>query len=314
MNEFRLFPNESSTFAGRVDALFLFILGVGVFFSILIAALIVYFSIRYRRVSVNAFATPAATRTWLELTWTGIPMALTMGIYLWGSKLYFTAYRPPADALDIHVIGKQWMWKVQHPEGRREINELHVPINQPVRLVLISQDVIHDFYMPEFRIKQDVLPGRYTYAWFEANRLGESHLFCAQYCGNQHANMIGRVVVMEPAAYTAWLRGIAPDQPSMLDAGERLYAQFACNTCHGVRAPTLAGLYGSVVHFENGSSAVADESYLRDHILNPRNRTVSGFQSIMPSYKDQINEDQLVQIIAYIKSLQGAQRQPEQKP
>jgi cytochrome c oxidase subunit 2 len=170
---------------------------------------------------------------------------------------------------------------------------------------MISQDVIHDLYLPDFRIKHDVLPGRYTYAWIRATRLGASRLFCAQYCGMQHAGMVGRVVVMEPAEYDKWLRGVEALSDSILDSGERLYRQFGCNACHGVKAPTLAGLYGSTVRFQDGSTAVADESYLREHILTPRARTVSGYALIMPSYTGQLSEEQLLHIITYIKSLRA---------
>lgn len=313
MDEFKLFPEQGSEFAAHVDALFLFITAVAAFFSLLIAGLIVYFSIRYRRQDERQFANATQSALGLEITWTAIPLGLTMVMFVWGAQLYFSANHPPPDAMDIHVVGKQWMWKIQHPEGRREINELHVPLGKAVRLVLISQDVIHDFYLPDFRVKQDVLPGRYTYTWFRPTKLGESHLYCAQYCGTQHANMVGRVFVMEPAEYAKWLRGQSQVSDSMLENGERLYRQFACHTCHGVKAPTLAGLYGSTVKFSDGSTTIADESYLRDHILNPRNRTVSGYQSIMPTYKGQMSEDQLIQIITYIKSLSDMKAR-EEKP
>lgn len=313
MNQFRLFPDQSSTFASRVDTLFLFILAVGVIISVLVAVLILYFSIRYRRTSATPIPVPAHPALLVEMLWTGIPLLLTMVMFFWGSHLYFVAYKPPADAMDIQVVGKQWMWKIQHPQGRREINELHVPLGRPIRLVMISQDVIHDFFMPSFRVKQDVLPGRYTYAWFEASQLGEGHLFCAQYCGNDHAGMVGRVVVMEPAQYEDWLQERGSGDETLVQAGEHLYRQFGCNACHGVRAPTLAGIYGTQVKFADGSSALADESYLRDHILTPRNRTVAGYQSIMPSYKGQMNEDQLNQIIAYIKSLRNNKVETEAK-
>lgn len=314
MNEFRLFPEQSSTFASRVDALFFFILAVGVAFTLIIAALIVYFSLRYRRVKSKPFPTPAHPPMWLELAWSIIPLVLTLIMFVWGSRLYFAAYRPPRDAMDVQVIGKQWMWKLQHPQGRREINEFHVPLGLPVRLVMISQDVIHDLYIPSFRIKQDVLPGRYTYAWFQASKLGEGHLFCAQYCGNQHAGMIGRVVVMEPTQYETWLKDLGAGEVSMVESGERLYRQFGCNACHGVKAPTLAGLFGSRVALADGSSVTADESYLREHILTPRTRTVAGYQSIMPTYKGQMNEDQVTQIVAYIKSLREYKTETEPKP
>jgi len=313
MKEFQIFPEQSSAHAAQVDALFFFILAVSAFFSILIAGTLVYFSIKYRRKSPGEFAVITDSPVWVEVVWTLIPLALAMVMFAWGSRLYFSAYRPPSDAMDIQVIGKQWMWQMQHPQGRREINELHVPLGRSIRLVMISQDVIHDFYIPTFRIKQDVLPGRYTYEWFQSSRLGEFHLFCAQYCGTQHAMMTGRVIVMEPAQYDAWLSGSGSEE-TMAQSGERLYRQFGCNACHGVKAPTLAGLFGSRVQFASGDSGIADESYLREHILTPSVRTVAGYPSIMPTYKGQMTEDQLAQIVAYIKSLRSYKTDREQKP
>ncbi len=233
MNEFRLFPEQSSTYASRVDALFFFILIVGIVFTFVIAALIIYLSIRYRRTNSPLGTPPIRPPLLVEITWTAIPLGLTLIMFVWGSRLYYSAYSPPADAMDIQVTGKQWMWKIQHPQGRREINELHVPLGRPIRLVMISQDVIHDLFIPSFRIKQDVLPGRYTYAWFQATQLGEGRLFCAQYCGNQHSGMIGRVVVMEPSQYNSWLNESGAGNEPMAQSGERLYRQFGCNACHG---------------------------------------------------------------------------------
>jgi cytochrome c oxidase subunit 2 len=312
MDEFRLFPEQASTLSHQTDALFLFILSVSAFFSLLIAALIVLFAIKYRR-SAGLAAHHEPQAMWLEIAWTAIPLGISMVMFGWGSKVYFNAHRPPSDAMDIHVVGKQWMWKVQHPQGRREINELHVPLGRSIRLIMISQDVIHDLYIPAFRVKQDVLPGRYTTEWFNATKAGEYHLFCAQFCGNAHAEMIGRVVVMEPSQYNDWLRGAGREE-TVLQAGERLYREFGCNTCHGVKAPTLAGLYGSQVKLQNGSTVAADESYLRESILYPSARVVAGYPTIMPTYKGQMSEDQLLQIIAYIKSLRESRTDVEQKP
>ena len=296
-----------------MDALFFFLMGITAFFSILIAGLIVFFSFKYRR-SVSPATKPRSEPMWLELTWTLIPLCISMVIFVWGASVFASAHYPPADAMDIYVVGKQWMWKAQHPQGRREINELHIPTGRPIRLIMTSQDVIHDFYIPAFRVKQDVLPGRYTSEWFEATEPGEYHLFCAQYCGTSHADMIGTVVVMEPSKYAAWLAG-SPTGQSMLESGEALYRQFGCNACHGTKAPTLAGLFDSIRKLENGQTVRADESYLRESILAPRAKVAVGYQTIMPTYKGQLNEEQLAQIIEYIKSLRAFHLpEPEKKP
>lgn len=305
---FQLFPDQASLFANDVDGLFFFLLTITAFFSILIAGLIVFFSVKYRR-SVSPVRPPPPEKMWLELTWTILPLCICMVIFVWGARVFALAFHPPADALDIYVVGKQWMWKVQHPQGRREINELHIPAGRPVRLIMTSQDVIHDFFVPAFRVKQDVLPGRYTSEWFQATEPGEYHLFCAQYCGLSHADMIGTAVVMEPSKYAAWLAE-SPSGKSMTETGEALYRQFGCNACHGTKAPSLAGLFDSNVVLQNGQTVRADESYLRESILAPRAKIVSGYQTIMPTYKGQMSEEQLAQIIEYIKSLR-AFREPE---
>jgi cytochrome c oxidase subunit 2 len=232
-----------------------------------------------------------------------------MVMFFWGARVYLVAYKEAPDALDIHVIGKQWMWKVQHPDGTREINSLHVPLGQRVQLTLASQDVIHSFYIPAFRIKQDAVPGRYTKMVFEPTKVGEYHLFCAEYCGAQHSGMIGSVTVMEPEKYQQWLAGTVPDL-SPADSGAKLFQQYGCITCHGVQAPTLAGVYGSEqdVVLPNGRRArvVADEAYLRESIMDSGAKVVAGYQPIMPSFRGQLSEEQLIQLIAYIKSLRGA--------
>jgi cytochrome c oxidase subunit 2 len=301
---FQLMPDQASTVAGPVDGLYFFLCAVSAFFTVLIAALIIYFAIKYRRRSEHE-PPPPKTRTdyRLELTWTFVPLAIVMVMFWWGASLYYREYRPPQNTLDIDVIGKQWMWMVQHRStGRREINELHVPVGRPVKLLMASQDVIHSFYIPAFRVKQDVIPGRYMTLWFEPTRVGEYHLFCTEYCGNQHSGMIGRVVVMEPAKYEAWLAGTTVDEPPAI-AGERLFNHFGCATCHGQRGPTLANVYGQPRPLADGASVVADEAYLRESILYSTEKIVQGFQPIMPSYRGQMSEEQLMQIVAYIKSL-----------
>jgi len=217
--------------------------------------------------------------------------------------LYADMRRPPAaGALEINVTGKQWMWKVQHPGGQREIDELHVPAWRPVKLVMTSQDVIHDFSIPAFRVKQDVLPGSYVTQWFTATKPGEYHLFCAEYCGTMHSGMVGRVVVMPPAEYDAWLAGVTPDEPPAA-SGARLFASLGCAQCHGQNAPTLAGLYGRPVTLADGKTVIADEEYLRESIENPPARIVAGFEPRMPSFRGQLTDEQLGQLVAYIKSL-----------
>lgn len=301
-----LFPDQASTVAKQVDALYFFLVGVSIFFATLIFLTVLSFAIKYRRRSETEQPQPIEGSLHLELFWTIIPLGIAMIVFFWGAKIYFTIFTPPADPLEIQVVGKQWMWKIQHPQGQREINELHVPMGRPVKLTLASEDVIHSFYIPAFRIKMDAVPGRYTTTWFEATEPGEYHLFCAEYCGTSHAGMIGRVVVMEPARYEQWLSGPAEELPGM--AGERLFQQLGCVTCHrgsGGQGPSLVGLFGKPVQLKSGETVVADENYLRESILNPRAKVVAGYPPIMPTFQGQVTEEELLQLIAYIKSLEG---------
>ena len=302
---FPIFPEQASTLAPRVDALYIFLIGVSTVFAGLIFVLLFYFVIKYRRRTEAEQPLPVVGNLRLELLWTVIPLGLTMGMFLWGASLFFTTMRPPNDALEIYVVGKQWMWYFQHAEGLREINELHVPIGRPVKLIMTSQDVIHSLYVPAFRIKMDVVPGRYTSIWFEATKTGEYHLFCAEYCGTAHAGMGGSVHVMRPTQYEQWLGGGGEREP-MAMAGERLFEQLGCGSCHradaGGRGPVLRGLFGKPVQLATGERVIADERYLRDSILNPLSQIVAGYPPIMPPYVGQISEEGLLQIIAYIKS------------
>lgn len=305
---FRLLPEQASTHAPRVDLLYFFLLGLAVFFTVLIAALIVYFSIKYRRGNTRVDRTRGRGNALaLEITWMVIPFLISMTIFGWGATLYFSSYRPPAGAMEIRVVAKQWMWKFQHPNGRREINALHVPLGQPVKLTMISEDVIHSLFVPAFRIKRDVLPGSYGTCWFEATRTGEFHLFCAEYCGTNHSRMTGSVVVMELAEYEAWLGGgLANKSPAV--AGKQLFEQLRCVTCHmpdvaPVRGPPLQNVYGHEVILKGGQTVTADENYLRESILRPGAKVVKGYEPIMPSFDGQVDEEQLIQLIAYIKSL-----------
>jgi cytochrome c oxidase subunit II len=303
---FPLFPDQASTMAGEVDALYFFLIAITLFFSVLIAGLIVYFAIRYRRLSEVELPEPITGSTKLEALWTVIPFLIVMIIFGWGAKIFFTLSRPPSDAMPIYVTGKQWMWKLQHLEGQREINELHVPVGRAVKLVMSSQDVIHSFYVPAFRVKADVLPGRYTHLWFKATQPGEYHLFCAEYCGTKHSGMIGKVVVMEPADFQAWLSG-GPPAESMTARGQRLFQSLACHTCHKSdgtgRGPVLNGVFGKPVALQTGQTTIADDNYLRESILNPGAKVVAGYQPVMPVFQGLINEDALSQILAYLKSL-----------
>jgi cytochrome c oxidase subunit 2 len=300
--QFRFFPDQAATNAQEVDPIFFYLTGISGLMSIAIATLIVVFAITYRRRSPYDRPPAIHTHLPLEIAWSVIPLFVFISFFVWGASVYFKQFTPTADAMEISVLGKQWMWKLQHPQGRREINELHVPLGKPVKLNMISQDVIHSFFVPAFRMKQDVLPGRYTVQWFTPSKIGEYHLFCAEYCGTLHSNMIGTVYVMDPAAYQAWLAG-APADESPVAAGERLYIKFSCNACHGIKAPTLAGLIGREVKFTTGETITADENYIRESILNSTARIVAGYGPLMPSYRGQLSEEQIMQLIAYIKSL-----------
>lgn len=313
MQQLRLFPEQASTIAGQVDALYLFLVLISTFFSLLIAILILYFAIKYRR-STGRTAEQIHGSTLLEIVWTVIPLGISMVIFIWGAALYFHQQRPPENALQVYGVAKQWMWKFEYPAGQREINSLHVPTGQKVKVALISQDVIHSFFVPAFRVKIDVLPNRYTTAWFEATTPGTYHLFCSQYCGTKHSGMIGDVVVMKPEDYAAWLES-GKAEGSLAAQGEKLFQQFGCTTCHrpdsGARGPNLEGVYGRPVRLQDNRVVIADDNYIRNHILNPgTTEVVNGFQPIMPTFRGVISEEGMVQIIAYIKSLSQQTGQP----
>jgi cytochrome c oxidase subunit 2 len=306
-----LFPERASTLAGETDAFYLFLVLITTFFSLLISALILFFIIRYRKRPGHE-AEQIHGSTLLEVVWTGIPLALSMVIFVWGAKIYFHQQRPPANSLEIYGVGKQWMWKFQYPTGQREINALHLPINTPVKVTLISQDVIHDFFVPDFRTKVDVLPNRYTYTWFTPSRIGNYHLFCSQYCGTNHSAMTGEVTVMSPEDYAEWLAS-SKAEGSLASRGEKMFQEFGCTTCHrpdsGARGPNLEGLYGRPVRLTDNRVVIADDNYIRESILQPNAKIVSGFQAIMPTFQGVITEEQLIEITEYIKhlSLQDAQ-------
>src|SRR5262245_31798954 len=301
-----LFPERASTIASRVDALYFALLGISIFFSLLIAGLIVYFAIKYQRRKLDAIGEQIHGSTALEIAWTGIPFLITMVLFVWGASVYFAMSRPPDETLNVYVVAKQWMWKVQHADGQREINELHVPVGRAVKLIMTSEDVIHDFFVPAFRVKADVIPGRYTTIWFEPTKPGSYHLFCAEYCGTRHSGMIGQIVVMEPSDYQTWLSGGAPEG-SLASTGEKLFADLACNTCHRPdsrgRGPVLQGLFGKSVQLQDGSLATVDESYVRESILAPSLKVTVGYQPVMPAFQGMLSEEQLLALVEYIKSL-----------
>ncbi len=304
-------PPAASSIANSIDQLYLLLSGITAFFTVLIFSIIFYFMIKYRRKTPGESGTETHTPMSLELTWTIIPSLICVVLFVWSSSLYVRNDRPPAASTEIFVIGKQWMWHLQHPEGPREINELHVPVGVPVKLTMISQDIIHDFYIPAFRVKKDVLPGRYSSIWFQPTETGTFHLFCAQYCGTNHSEMIGWVYVMSPGDYATWLAG-GEKTESMSQQGAQLFSQFGCGGCHsgdsGSRGPNLAGIYGKPEKVSNGETRVVDEATIRQAIVNPNSIRVAGFQAIMPTYQGQIDDEQILQLIAYVKSLGSEER------
>lgn len=326
MRDVQWLPEQASSLAGRVDLLFLFLLGISLFMAIFLTVLMVAFSIRYRR-GARAGEMPKGREEPMEYFWTGGLLFLFLGLFLWAAWLYVAEIRPPAAGLEIHAIGKQWMWEFQHPTGQREINRLHVPEGTDVKVILATQDVIHSFYVPAFRIKQDAVPGRYTTTWFRPIRIGRFHLFCAEYCGLDHARMGGWVTVMEPAQYQRWLSETSAPAPiaaggtaavsavtPVAAQGEQLFNKFGCVACHGigskVLAPSLAGIFGKEVPLQGGQIVTVDENYLRESILAPGKRVVAGYTPIMPSFAGQMSEDDLLKLIAYIKSLSPKEKGP----
>ncbi len=302
-----LFPPQASTAASQVDALYFFLLAISAFFSLLIAGLLFTFAIRYRR-RAGAQAPPAPPHALaLEVAWSLIPLGIVMVVFAWGTSVYFHLSRPPDDTLDILVVGKRWMWKLQHLNGRREIDELHVPVGRAVKLTMTSEDVIHSFYVPAFRIKADVVPGRYSTTWFSATRPGRYHLFCAEYCGTKHSAMGGWVTVMEPAQFEEWLTGTTAGEATPVSAGQKLFTSLGCVTCHREdskgRGPLLEGLYGRTVELRNGDRVTADEAYLRESIVNPGAKIPAGYQPLMPTFRGLVTEEGILDLIEYIKSL-----------
>jgi len=303
-DNFPLWPQRASTMAGNVDALYIFLLIVSGLMTLLIFVCVVFFAAKFRH-RPGVQAEPIEGSTPLELTWSIIPMGVFLAIFFWGAVVFFQERTPPRGATEVYVVAKQWMWKLEHAEGQREINELHVPVGRDVKMIMTSQDAIHSFYVPAFRIKQDVLPGRYTVAWFRATKPGTYHLFCAEYCGTQHSGMIGSVVVMEPAQYELWMSGGSTGPLSA--SGEKVFAELGCATCHRPdgqgRGPSLQGLFGKTVQLEDGRTVTADENYIRESILDPGAKVVKGFKPVMPTFQGIVSEEQLNALVAYVKSL-----------
>jgi cytochrome c oxidase subunit 2 len=320
MGEFQLFPDQASSFAPEVDHLLYFLLAITTFFTLLIFGAIFYFAIRYRRRSEKELPHVQHGGYTLEILWSVIPFGLTMVMFTWGASLFFKESRPPDNAMQIYAVGKQWMWKLEHQEGIREINELHVPVGRPIRITMASEDVIHSFFVPAFRTKQDVVPGRFTTTWFTPTKTGKYHLFCAEYCGTRHSGMIGWVYVMDPRDYENWLGG-GSSEGSLAENGKLLFEQLACANCHkednSGRCPSLVGVYGKDVKLSGGATIKADEAYIRESIMDPQAKIVAGYEPVMPTFTGLVNEDQVVQLIEYIKSIgakQGTTPQPTGAP
>lgn len=304
-----LFPDQASTFAWQVDYLYFYLIAISVVFTIPIVAAIFFFVVKYRE--REKFATPDELHgsIVLETVWSIIPFIISMTIFLGGAIVYFNQYRMPDDGMQVYVVGKQWMWKIQHETGHREINELHVPVGTKVKLTMTTEDVLHDFSIPAFRTKADVVPGRYTYLWFEATQPGKYHLYCAEYCGLNHSGMGGYVYVMEKPDFEAWLQGATAGQ-TPVELGRDLFEnKLGCASCHAggpqQRGAKLEGIFGKEVKLVGGGTTLANEEYLRNSILNPSAQIVEGYQPIMPTFKGQVTEEQLVALVAYIKSLSG---------
>jgi cytochrome c oxidase subunit 2 len=303
---FPIFPAAASTTAVATDRLYFFLLAFSACIIALIFVPLIFFLFKYRRGKVTSRDEPHLPTMKIEIAWTVIPVFLVTGMFAWAAEIFFEEEVPPANALEINVVGKQWMWKLQHSEGNREINELHVPVNRAVKLTLASEDVIHSFFIPAFRIKQDVVPGRFTTEWFQPTRLGVYRFYCSEYCGADHSKMAGNVFVLSPPAYAAWLAHDSPHE-TLARAGENLFRELGCSGCHvgsaAIHAPSLSGLYGKLVPLSDGTFVRADDKYLRDSILQPAAQIVAGYQPLMPTYTGHISEEELLHLIAYIKSI-----------
>lgn len=315
--DFPLLPDSASSIAPHVDSVWWFLVALTVVMTVLIFATVITFVAWYRNKNDGRVATQIEGSTQLEILWSALPFLLLMGLFGWGTAVYVQTQRPPENAMDMYVVGKQWMWKIQHPTGQREINQMHIPVGQPIRLTMTSEDVIHSYYIPAFRTKKDAVPGRYTMQWFEATKTGTFHIFCAEYCGTKHSQMIGTVTVMEKDEYQRWLAGVtSTDTPEV--AGQKLFEGMRCVSCHPTdpknttidgapaRGPLLAGIYGRDIALKDGSKVVVNDEYIRESIVRPLSKVVAGFEPVMPTYEGQLSEEQIIQIAAYIKSLKDS--------
>ena len=304
--EFPIFPTSASSTAHQTDFLYFALVALTAFFMLIIFAPMLYWIFKYRRGRKVDRRMPKVPSAAIEITWTVLPLAIAMGLFVWSSRVYFDIQRPPAAGMEIMVVGKQWMWKIQHPEGNSEINQLHVPVDRTVKIVLTSQDVIHNFYLPAFRVKKDAIPGRYTTEWFHATKPGVYHIFCGEYCGMDHAKMVGSVVVMKAAEYQDWLTTAAPGE-TLAERGGRLFRDLGCSGCHlgssVARAPRLQGVYGKPVPLQSGEVVMADDKYIRDSIIFPQLQIAASYEPIMPTFDGYLGEDELLQLVAYIRSL-----------
>lgn len=307
MQSFRLWPESASSVSGEVNTLYIILIVICGTIAIGIAAFLIYSAVKYHRKNENEMGDQQRNYFGPEVAWTVLPFVFFMGFFCWGAKLYFDIERPPDDAIPMYVVGKQWMWKIQHPEGQREINELHIPVGIPVKLTMTSEDAIHSFYVPAFRTKQDVLPDRYTTTWFKAIKPGKYHLFCAEYCGTKHSGMIGWIYAMSQKDYQMWLtQGAA--EGSLASQGEKYFHQFGCANCHHFdsqgRCPDLRNLYMRAVQLNNGQTIIADDSYIREKLFDPNLHVPWGFSpGVMPNFTGIISEEQVLAIVAYIKAL-----------
>jgi cytochrome c oxidase subunit 2 len=299
---------EASQHAASVDLL---VAGFTVLIALLslpVFILTIVFAVKYRRGKTANRKHAVNRNVWLEVSWAVVPFLLTLGFYIWSTELFVNLYHPPADALQIVVVAKQWMWKFEHPGGQREINDLHVPVGEPIKLTMASEDVIHSLYIPALRLKQDLVPGRYTSMWFTADKPGSYVLACAEFCGTDHSVMGGHLIVMSKSDYAQWLQQAGTDR-SIAAEGAALFRSVGCSGCHGpastVHAPSLAGIYGRPTPLEDGSVVVADNEYLRDSILLPQKQIAAGYPHIMPTFQNVLGEDQVLALIAYIKSLKA---------
>jgi cytochrome c oxidase subunit II len=307
------FLEHASNFAREVDWIVYALIALCGAMTLLVVALITLLCIRYRRGSnASRKERPTPLTAWsMEIGWTLLPLLIFLALFVWAAEVFFRMSKPPADAAEIYVVGKQWMWKIQHADGRREINELHLPVGGAAKLVMTSQDVIHDFFVPAFRAKQDVLPGCYTTEWFTPTRPGKYHLFCSQYCGTNHATMGGWIYVMEPEEHARWLAR-TQSAASLVAQGEVTFRTLGCSGCHAenskIHAPLLEGIYGKPRPLTDQTIVLADDQYLRDSILLPNKQIAAGYEPLMPTFQNQISEEELAALIAYLKSLGGAER------